>query len=66
VTTGVNQSNTRTVSRGFGTQYSENWGQSLATNQAYTEALTNMIGDSQTVTLNVQNKTLINMLDRLE
>lgn len=66
VTTGENQSSTNTVSLGTGTQYSENEGHSLSTNLAHTKALTDTFGNSQAVTLNVQNKSLLNTLDRLE
>lgn len=65
-TTGENQSLTETRSKGSGTQYSENEGHSQSTNYAYTKALTDTIGSSQAVTLNVQNKALINMLERLD
>lgn len=65
-TIGENQSSTDTVSLGIGAQYGENEGHSLSTNFAYTKALTDTFGSSQAVTLNVQNKSLTNTLERLE
>ncbi len=65
-TVGENESSTKTRSIGAGTQYSENEGHSLSTNYAHTKALTDTFGSSQAVTLNVQNKSLINTLERLE
>lgn len=65
-TIGENQSSTNTVSLADGTQYSENEGHSISTNFAHTKALTDTFGNSQAVTLNVQNKSLINTLERLE
>lgn len=59
-------SDTHTVTLGTGTQYSENTGESISENVAHTRALTDTFGSSQAVTLNVQNKSLINALDRLE
>lgn len=66
VTVGENDSSTKTQSTGFGTQYSENEGHSISTNYAHTKVLTDTFGSSQAVTLNVQNKSLINTLERLE
>lgn len=65
-TVGENESSTKTRSIGSGTQYSENEGHSLSANYAHTKALTDTFGSSQAVTLNVQNKSLINTLERLE
>ncbi|MEG1618173.1 MAG: DUF87 domain-containing protein [Eubacterium sp.] len=65
-TIGESQSTTNTLSLANGTQYSENEGHSVSTNYAHTKALTDAFGKSQAVTLNVQNKSLINTLDRLE
>lgn len=65
-TVGENESSTKTQSIGAGTQYSENEGHSISTNYAHTKALTDTFGSSQAVTLNVQNKSLINTLERLE
>lgn len=65
-TVGENESSTITQSIGFGTQYSENEGHSISSNYAHTKALTETFGNSQAVTLNVQNKSLINTLERLE
>lgn len=63
---GVTESDTRTLSQGTGTQYSENTGESISDNTAHTKALTDTFGNSQAVTLNVQNKSLLNTLERLE
>jgi len=65
-TIGENQSRSTTKSVGVGTQYSENESQSLSTNMAHTKALAETFGSSQAVTLNVQNKSLTNTLQRLE
>lgn len=65
-TVGKNESSTKTHSIGSGTQYSENENHSISTNYAHTKALTDTFGSSQAVTLNVQNKSLINTLERLE
>lgn len=65
-TVGENESSTKTRTIGTGTQYSENEGHSLSTNYAHTKAITDTFGSSQAVTLNVQNKSLINTLERLE
>ena len=65
-TVGENESSTKTRSVASGMQYSENEGHSTSTNYAYTKALTDTFGDSQAVTLNIQNKSLINTLERLE
>lgn len=63
---GENNSATKTQSTGTGTQYSENKGNSISTNYAHAQVLTDTLGHSQAVTLNVQNKSLINTLERLE
>lgn len=65
-TVGENEGSTKTLSIGAGTQYSENEGHSISTNYAHTKALTDTFGNSQAVTVNVQNKSLINTLERLE
>ncbi len=65
-TLGSSRSQTDTKAIGVGTQYSENQGHSLSTNTAHTRALAETFGNSQAVTLNVQNKSLQNMLQRLE
>lgn len=65
-TVGKNESSTKTQTIGSGAQYSENEGHSTSTNYAHTKALTDTFGNSQAVTLNVQNKSLINTLERLE
>ena len=65
-TVSENEGSTKTRSFGTGAQYSENEGHSLSTNYAHTKTLTDTFGNSQAVTLNVQNKSLINTLKRLE
>ena len=65
-TVGKNESSAKTRSIASGMQYSENEGHSTSTNYAYTKALTDTFGDSQAVTLNIQNKSLISTLERLE
>lgn len=65
-TIGENRSQTDTKSIGIGTQHSENQGHSISTNTAHTKALAETFGNSQAVTLNVQNKSLLNTLQRLE
>lgn len=65
-TVGENDSSTQTHSIGSGTQHSENESHSISANYAHTKALTDTFGNSQAVTLNVQNKSLINTLERLE
>lgn len=65
-TIGDSQSSTNTLSLANGTQYSENKGYSTSTNYAHTKALTDTFGNSQAVTLNVENKSLTNTLKRLE
>lgn len=64
--TAKSASDTHTVSLGIGTQYSENTGESISENAAHTRALTDTFGSSQAVTLNVQNKSLLNALERLD
>lgn len=64
--TAESESDTHTVALGTGTQYSETTGESVSENMAHTKALTDTFGSSQAVTLNVQNKSLLNTLDRLE
>ncbi|WP_285824887.1 ATP-binding protein [Schaedlerella arabinosiphila] len=61
-----NKSSTKTLSFRTGTQYSENTGKSVSANFAHTKALTDTFGSSQAATLNVQNRSLVNMLQRLE
>ena len=65
-TAGENESATQTLALGTGTQYSENSGSSHSTSYGHTKALTDTFGNSQSVTLNVQNKALIDTLKRLE
>lgn len=65
-TSGTNESATETKSKGTGTQYSENFGHSVSVNVAQSKTLTDTFGNSQAVILNVQNKSLLNVLERLE
>lgn len=65
-TVGENKSSAQTLSIGAGTQHSENEGHSISANFAHTQALTDTFGSSQAVTLNVQNKSLVDTLNRLE
>ena len=65
-TLGSSRSQTDAKTLGVGTQYSENQGHSLSINTAHTKALAETFGNSQSVTLNVQNKSLQNVLQRLE
>lgn len=55
-----------TLTWGTGTQHSESKGISISENIARTRALTDTFGRSQAVTLNVQNKSLLNTLERLD
>ena len=57
---------TDTTSLGIGSQYSQNTGHSISSNVAHTKALSETFGNSQAITLNVQNKELMNTLQRLE
>lgn len=65
-TEGTSQSRTQSKTTGTGTQ--SGWNESLAyaASAALTAGLSDTFGTSQTVTLNVQNKSLLNTLDRLE
>lgn len=65
-TEGTSQSRTQSKTTGTGTQ--SGWNESLASaaSAALTAGLSDTFGTSQTVTLNVQNKSLLNTLDRLE
>lgn len=65
-TLGENQSQTNTSATSVGTQQGKNQSYSISSNNAHTTALAETFGNSQAVTLNVQNKSLINMLKRLE
>lgn len=65
-TIGSSESQTDSKAIGVGTQYSENQGYSISSNTAHTKALADTFGNSQAVTLNMQNKSLANMLQRLE
>lgn len=55
-------SNGTTISRQFGTSESD----SISASLTHTATLSNTFGDSQAVTLNIQNKALLNILERLE
>ena len=65
-TDGSSQSQTHTGTQGSSVQYGENKSLAASTSAALTAGLSNTSGNSQTVTLNVQNKFLLNTLDRLE
>lgn len=65
-TVGQNQSMTDSNAIAHGTQQSENQSYSISSNAAQTVALSETFGSSQAVTLNVQNKSLIDTLQRLE
>lgn len=65
-TDGSSQSQTYTGTQGSSVQYGENKSLAASTSAALTAGLSNTSGNSQTVTLNVQNKFLLNTLDRLE
>ena len=65
-TIGESESTSKTHSLASGTQSSENESSSLSVNSAHTKALTDTFGSSQAVTLNVQNKSLIDILQRLD
>ena len=65
-TEGNSQSQTHTGTLGSSMQYSENRSLAVSASTALTAGLSDTFGSSQTVTLNIQNKTLLNTLDRLE
>ena len=65
-TIGVNRGRSTTDSFGVGTQRSENRSHGVSSSDAYTQALADTFGNTQAVTLNVQNKSLIDTLERLE
>lgn len=65
-TTGESENMSHSIAHGKGKQHSESTGESLSQNFAHTRALTDTFGSSQAVTLNVQNKSLLSVLTRLE
>ena len=65
-TAGINRSWNNTNSFGVGTQTSTSKNRTVSSNDAYTQALADTFGHSQAVTLNVQNKSLSDTLERLE
>ncbi|MFQ6843159.1 MAG: helicase HerA domain-containing protein [Lachnospiraceae bacterium] len=65
-TVGQSQSVTESNAIATATQNGENQSHSISCNTAHTTALSETFGNSQAVTLNVQNKSLINTLQRLE
>lgn len=65
-TEGNSQSQTHTGTLGSSTQYGQNRSFAASASAALTAGLSDTFGTSQTVTLNVQNKSLLNTLDRLE
>ena len=65
-TAGINRSWNNTNSFGVGTQTSTSKNRTFSSNDAYTQALADTFGHSQAVTLNVQNKSLSDTLERLE
>ncbi|MGN1248592.1 MAG: helicase HerA domain-containing protein [Candidatus Spyradocola sp.] len=65
-TVGENSSWTDTFAQGAGAQYSENQGYTLTQNTACTKALSETFGQSQAITLNVQNRALLDTLQRLD
>lgn len=65
-TVGQSQSMTDSDAIAIGRQQSENQSRSISSNTANTTALSKTFGSSQAVTLNVQNKALLDTLQRLE
>lgn len=65
-TEGNSQSQTHTGTLVSSMQYSENRSLAVSASTALTAGLSDTFGSSQTVTLNIQNKMLLNTLDRLE
>lgn len=65
-TTGETQNITETQTQGTSTQHTESYGTSETANYNYSQALTDTFGTTQSITLNIQNKSLINTLQRLE
>lgn len=59
-------SETSAITRGKSTQLGESEGTSRASSVSQTLSLTDSFGDSQAITLNVQNKSLTNILQRLD
>lgn len=65
-TKGQSQGTTKTISDSTGTQQTKGKSLTSGTSSAQTKALTAAFGNSQAVTLNVQNRELVNALQRLE
>lgn len=65
-TTGTSQSETDTATSTNGTQSSVSDSHSSAVNSSVTNALSQTLGGSQSTTLNVQNKALIDTLERID
>lgn len=65
-TEGITESVTNTSSTSSGKQFSKNESISSSVSYAQTKALTDTFGNSQAVTLNIQNKSLMDTLKRLE
>ena len=65
-TKGTNWSSAQAATTGTGTQYSESESISDGISFVRTRALTDTFGTSQGITLNMQNKSLVNILQRLE
>lgn len=65
-TIGQSHSITDSNAIAIGTQQGKNQTHSISKHVAHTTALSETFGNSQAVTLNVQNKSLINTLNRLE
>lgn len=65
-TVGQSQSISDSNALAIGRQQGKNQSHSISSNTAHTTALAETFGSSQAVTLNVQNKSLINTLQRLE
>lgn len=66
VTEGTSQSTSRTDTVGSSLQYGESESLALSASLAQTLALSDTSGNSQDVTLNIQNKKLLNILNRLD
>lgn len=65
-TVGQSQSVTDSNATAIGTQQGENQSHSISSSTAQTTALSETFGSSQAVTLNVQNKSLISTLQRID
>jgi len=63
---GENEGHSRILTQGTGIQYSINSSASDTTNLSYSKALSAAFGNSQGITLNGQNKALVDTLQRLD